>query len=220
MPDDFGDRCPGHPGVDPDGCGALVGVQINGTALFTKSRNVTLTIIPPRRATGFLVSNEGGFPTRRSSRSTGSGPVTKRWTLPGAGKESETKLVYLRFVGPGIPDTNQLNDSILLDQLPPVVSKNGIKATQTQRGGAPMCQIRVPARDRGRKGQRSEVRNVRLLGRRNKVLASGRAGSALNVRPSALTGQVRAIARDRAGNNSQAVTVKTGSCRRDRRGNR
>ena len=79
------------------------------------------------------------------------------------------------------------------------------------------CQIRVSARDQGRSGQRSEVRSVSLVNRRGRVLDTARAGNPLIVRLSAVAGEVRAIAQDRAGNNSAAVVVKSDACRRRNR---
>jgi hypothetical protein len=116
-----------------------VGVSINSAALYTRSPDVTLSVVWPEGADTVLVSNDGGFAAAKAF------PVADKisWTLDSSGLERLPKTVCVRFMCTtpdvvGLPlassSTGQLatttcsgssssyTDDIILDQTPPVVT--------------------------------------------------------------------------------------------------
>jgi hypothetical protein len=93
------------------------GLSINNAALYTSTVDVTLNIIAPPRATGMMISNDGGFAGAEVV------PIQAAvsWKLVSSGPERLPRVVYLRFLGPTLAQT--YTDDVILDQSPPTLSR-------------------------------------------------------------------------------------------------
>jgi hypothetical protein len=96
------------------------GVTVNSGANYTTSRSVTLAISWPVGATGMAISNDGGF--RSVSVTNASLTSTYDWTIDDSVQGIYTKIVYVRFSGPGIDSSRSYSDDIILDNKAPLVA--------------------------------------------------------------------------------------------------
>jgi hypothetical protein len=96
-----------------------IGVSINDGSSYTRSKAVTIELVWPRGATAARISNDGGF----KPSSTRSVPLASsiKWELDDSVKGSYTKIVYVRFTGPGIDSTETYTDDIILDTVSPIL---------------------------------------------------------------------------------------------------
>jgi hypothetical protein len=124
---------------DPPGAPRVYGVSVNQGALFTNSRDVTLSLAYPRSTTGVMLANDGGFldalaldPSPRM-----------RWRLASSGSERLPKTVYVRFIsGPFVTDS--FSDDIVLDEKEPSVLTATVRAAKAS---AARRVVRIRARD-------------------------------------------------------------------------
>jgi len=89
------------------------GVSINDAALYTTSLNVTLSIVPPGRASSMMISNDGGFADAKWI------PVktTLPWKLRSGYSDRSTRIVYARF-----DYGHDYSDDIIFDSEAPAIS--------------------------------------------------------------------------------------------------
>lgn len=107
-----------------------IGVSINDGNPYTNTRDVQLMVRTPGCATGIRVSNDGDF-----SNSTLVPPTSSiSWQLDDRVQGKYTKLVYVRFTGPGVNESQTFTDDIIMDTQAPTVSL--LKATSTGSGNA------------------------------------------------------------------------------------
>lgn len=97
-----------------------IGISINDAADYTVDANVELSISWPAGATAMIVSNDGGFRTKSSKSMDVAEAVS--WKIDDALQAVYTKVVYVRFSGPGIDSSRTYSDDIVLDNRAPVVS--------------------------------------------------------------------------------------------------
>jgi len=105
-----------------------VGVSVNSGANYTTSKSVTLGISWPVGATGMAISNDGGF--RSSSVTNASLAASYEWTIDDSVQGVYTKIVYVRFSGPGIDSSRSYSDDIIFDNKAPTV----VSSTAEQAG--------------------------------------------------------------------------------------
>ena len=99
-----------------------VGITVNSGANYTTSKAVTLGISWPVGATGMAISNDGGF---RSSSVTNAALATSyEWTIDDSVQGVYTKIVYVRFSGPGIDSSRAYSDDIIFDNKAPTVASS------------------------------------------------------------------------------------------------
>lgn len=97
------------------------GVSIDDGALYTNSRDVTLTITPPYwLPSSAVVANDGGFVDGRLSRL--GGPTEIPWRLVDGPADRTVRHVYLSFTGNGREASVPVMDDIVLDTRAPLVS--------------------------------------------------------------------------------------------------
>ena len=97
-----------------------VGVSINGGDAYTNEAKVVLNVAWPDYATEVNISNDGGFKPTKTSNFVVNDEVN--WSLDDSVKGSFTKVIYLRFIGPGVDSTRIYSDDIILDTTPPVLT--------------------------------------------------------------------------------------------------
>ena len=225
---DADDDCPdqGGPGRPrprngcPDGGGAAPGpwpclrqrmteegVTINDRAIGTNTTSVTLGLFWPQGTTHILVSNDGGGPFERFGLQS-----CIPWKLRSAGRERDTRVVYVRFRGPSVNDEAQ--DDIVLDETRPRVRAASVERAPARRN---RFRIKVRARDTGSGVSRLEV----LDRRRRRIERIGVCAKSRKVCPKSLRTTkalrttraprfVRAI--DAAGNRSRVMRMRSTSC--------
>jgi hypothetical protein len=101
-----------------------IGISINDSANFTTNKEVNLSISWPVGATSMIVSNDGGF---RGINAV-SMPLNSnvKWVIDDSVEGLYTKIVYVRFIGPGIDASRSYSDDIIFDNRPPsVLSSTG-----------------------------------------------------------------------------------------------
>jgi hypothetical protein len=185
--------------------GTRTGVTINNGAEATNTTAVSLRIRKPAGATAVLISNDGSFdsPTQVSVAAND----TYAWTLDARGSQRRARVVYVRFVGPGIDVDQTYTDDILLDTTAPTVTA----ATVNSRTATKVATARVAAKDTGSGVQRIQYSAFKST-KKAKVLKLKNSRS-FRVKPSAAK-WVRAI--DLAGNASKwkRVTYRAHNGRR------
>ena len=97
-----------------------VGVTINNGANYTTSKSVGLNIVWPDYASTVRISNDGGFKTDLTRTYDVDTPIN--WELDDTVSGIYTKIVYIRFDGPGIDTTRTYSDDIIFDNRPPAVA--------------------------------------------------------------------------------------------------
>ncbi|MBU6364140.1 MAG: VCBS repeat-containing protein [Acidobacteria bacterium] len=171
-----------------------VGVSINEGAPYVSKAGVRLSLVWPAGATTVTIANDGGFADARSF------PVATRipWTLRASGPEREPRIVYVRFSGGGVSDTQTFSDDTILDRRRPVITR--VEASAVGRGPSRFA-LRVTAKDRI-----SGVSQMSISSRKSRpVTVRFRAEQGVISR----AGRVRVRVRDRAGNWSQWRWVLT-----------
>ena len=113
------------PVVPPSPPTGEVGVSINMGDSYSNTKNVTLNLVWPARATAVRISNDGGFAA--SSTQTKELTASIDWVLDDSVKGLFTKVVYVRFNG--VADTTKTyTDDIILDTTAPVVESSSASA--------------------------------------------------------------------------------------------
>jgi hypothetical protein len=173
--------------VSNPGCTTgTTGVSINAGSTFTNSPGVILTIHEPAGATAVSISNDGGFASPTTSAIACGDSYA--WTLTTTPTGRLSKIVYVRFGGPGIDADKTFTDDIALDQAAPLMR------TATLSKGTTRYVLALRASDSG-----SGVARVQLASSRTaRRFASLAYRPKLTVRYKATARWVRAI--DRAGN--------------------
>jgi hypothetical protein len=97
-----------------------VGITVNSGANYTTSKSVTLGISWPVGATGMAISNDGGF--RSNSVTNAALASAYEWTIDDSVQGVYTKIVYVRFSGPGIDSSRSYSDDIIFDNKAPTVA--------------------------------------------------------------------------------------------------
>lgn len=100
-----------------------VGLTVNQAANYTQDKNVTLGVVWPEHATSMRISNDGGFGAGATTVMDPSASVP--WVLDDSVAGLYTKVVYLRFSGPGIDSTRTYSDDIIFDNTAPRVTQAG-----------------------------------------------------------------------------------------------
>lgn len=100
-----------------------VGLTVNQAANYTQDKNVTLGVVWPEHATSMRLSNDGGFGAGTTTVMDPSASVP--WVLDDSVAGLYTKVVYLRFSGPGIDSTRTYSDDIIFDNTAPRVTQAG-----------------------------------------------------------------------------------------------
>ncbi|MEZ5159256.1 MAG: PKD domain-containing protein [Candidatus Nanopelagicales bacterium] len=122
--------------VTPNPPGGDVGVSINNADPYTRTKNVSLAIVWPEHATSMRISNDGGFRDGQTLDVVDRVP----WVLDDTVTGKFTKVVYLRFAGPGIDESQTYSDDIILDTDAPIVTQASAfiadRGTQTTALGA------------------------------------------------------------------------------------
>ena len=99
-----------------------IGLSIkNGDAL-TNTKNVTLNPVWPEYATAIRISNDGGFAASKTVTKDLASSID--WELDDSVKGIFTKVVYIRFSGPGIDATRTYSDDIILDTTAPIIESS------------------------------------------------------------------------------------------------
>jgi DNA-binding beta-propeller fold protein YncE len=106
------------------------GVSILDGNSYINSKSVELNLVWPRYATSVRVSNDGGFSNAKSS--TLSLTPTVKWELDDSIKGIFTKVVYVRFSGPGVDSTKTYSDDIILDTTAPTINSSTAVATTSK----------------------------------------------------------------------------------------
>jgi hypothetical protein len=99
-----------------------VGLTVNDGANYTTSKNVSLSISWPVGATSMAISNDGGF--RSGSVTNSSLSSSYDWTIDDSIQGVYTKIVYVRFSGPGIDSSRSYSDDIIFDNKAPTVASS------------------------------------------------------------------------------------------------
>lgn len=143
--------------------GTRTGVTINNGAEATNTTAVSLRIRKPSGATAVLISNDGSFdaPTQVPVAAND----TYAWTLDARGSQRRARVVYVRFVGPGIDADQTYSDDILLDTTAPTVTA----ATVNSRAATKVATARVAAKDTGSGVQRIQY-SAKKSAKKAKVL--------------------------------------------------
>jgi hypothetical protein len=176
--------------------GEAIGVTIEGSARYTNSPNVELTIRTPDAASGLYVSNDGGFnrpftvPLQPSWR--------YRWSLDSSGPERLPKTVYVRFAGACVDSLQTFTDDIILDETAPTLRTPTAQAPAKGRSGSLTLSLKAVDNASG-------VSSVEVRRAKARVLAAKyKRRLRLNGSPEKLTVRVR----DGAGNHSPWKKVK------------
>jgi YVTN family beta-propeller protein len=99
-----------------------IGLSIkNGDAL-TNTKNVILNPVWPEYATAIRISNDGGFAASKTVTKDLASSID--WELDDSVKGIFTKVVYIRFSGPGIDATRTYSDDIILDTTAPIIESS------------------------------------------------------------------------------------------------
>lgn len=99
-----------------------VGVSINAGANYTTDKEVSLSVSWPVGATSMTISNDGGF--RVSTAKNFSLSQSVAWQLDDSIDGLYTKIVYVRFAGPGIDASRTFTDDIIFDNRAPTVMRS------------------------------------------------------------------------------------------------
>lgn len=187
--------------VAPRAPGGPVGVSMDDGAVYTNDPHVDVAPIWPRFATRMLISNDGGF--RKATPQVVTDLVS--WLLdvtPSGGPDRYTRVIYVRFSGPGIDETKTFSDDIVLDMKPPVISTAALttRAASTAKRTR-LFRVAVTAKD-----DRSGVATVQAAASRSAPLSWQKYKKVALVRSARTPAWVRA--RDRAGNVSRWHRVK------------
>jgi hypothetical protein len=129
-----------------------VGITVNNGANYTTSRNVNLAISWPVGATGMAISNDGGF--RSGSVTNASLNISYDWTIDDSVQGVYTKIIYVRFSGPGIDSSRSYSDDIIFDNKAPTVA-----ASTAEKAGAYVV-LTLAARDEESGLSKIEINNV------------------------------------------------------------
>ncbi len=186
-----------------------VGVSINNGSSYTRDKDVTLRLVWPKGATAVAVANDGGFgdPTTY--------PLGTKiaWTLDNSVKGKFTKVVYVRFTGPGADANRNYSDDIILDTDPPTIEAASASTTGTKAAELSGLAARSPKRTTYRvkvraKDRLSGIRKVRVAGAQGgpQRILKYRAGSLRVVLPVAKHLKIKV--RDGAGNWSRLRLVR------------
>jgi hypothetical protein len=97
-----------------------VGISINNGSRYSNSANVELNVNGPIGSTSAVISNDGGFAKSRTETVQVGSNI--QWKLDDSIKGLYTKVVYVRFYGPGIDNTKTYSDDIILDTASPITS--------------------------------------------------------------------------------------------------
>jgi uncharacterized protein YaiE (UPF0345 family) len=98
------------------------GLSVLDGKSFTNSKSVKLNLIWPPFAQEVRISNDGGFAPSKTRTVSLSNFVD--WELDDSVKGVFTKVVYVRFDGPGIDTTKTYSDDIILDTTAPVLESS------------------------------------------------------------------------------------------------
>lgn len=211
-----GDPGGGDPGggtpdpTDPIGT-QRVGITVNGGALYTSSRSVTLSIKPPEGTTSLWLSNDGGFANLGSAGDAVRTPLnaggTYTWTLPSSGNERLPKTVYVRFRG-SANEHLTLSDDIVLDQTAPSVTSATVApaASAAAASAAPLRKATVRVRGKDANSGVAYVQVARRPGRQVVTKRASKSAAKVVVKGLGARPYVRVI--DRAGNVSRWVRAR------------
>ncbi len=147
---------PAAPSSCPRPPAGATGLSVNGTARWTSSRAVRLSVRWPRCATKMLLSNTPGFASSVTLAVAASGT----WILPRPPGGHGTATVYLRFSGGGTGSATTYRDSIAVDLVAPRLFSAGATRVTGPAVRAWTYAVRAKATDVG-----SGVARV-MLGRR------------------------------------------------------
>ena len=128
-----------------------IGVSISSGANYTITKSVSLEVSWPVGATSMTISNDGGF--RSSSAKTFALSRSVQWELDDSVEGLYTKIVYVRFGGPGIDVARTFTDDIILDNRAPVVTQSKGEITGS------FLILSVSAKDEESGLQSIEIRN-------------------------------------------------------------
>ncbi len=182
-----------------------VGITIDRGANYTTSKNVALSISWPVGATGMSISNDGGF--RTGTVANASPSATYDWSIDDSVQGIYTKIIYVRFSGPGIDSSRSYSDDIIFDNKTPIVT-----TSKAEEAGAYIV-LTLAATDEESGLFKVEINNV------DKTISAdyaatvlvkasdlGLGGSSLSVRKSSL-GSLRIRISDRAGNKTSWISL-------------
>ncbi len=182
-----------------------VGITVNSGANYTTSKAVTLGISWPVGATGMAISNDGGF---RSASVTNAALATSyEWTIDDSVQGVYTKIVYVRFSGPGIDSSRSYSDDIIFDNKAPIV------ATSTAEQAGSFIVLTLAATDEESGLSKIEINNVDKTVNADysttvlvKASDVGLGASSSSVRKMAL-GSLRIRISDKAGNKTSWIVL-------------
>ena len=182
-----------------------VGITVNGGANYTTSNSVTLGISWPVGATGMAISNDGGF--RSSSVTNASLATSFDWTIDDSVQGVYTKIVYVRFSGPGIDSSRAYSDDIIFDNKAPAV------ASSTAEQAGSYIVLTLAASDEESGLSKVEINNVDKTVNADysttvlvKASDVGLGASSASVRKLAL-GSLRIRLSDKAGNKTSWISL-------------
>ena len=99
-----------------------IGISINAAANYTTSKSVLLSVSWPVGASSMTVSNDGGFRAPTAKVLSLSNLIS--WELDDSVKGIYTKVVYIRFGGPGIDSSRTYFDDVILDTTAPIIESS------------------------------------------------------------------------------------------------
>jgi hypothetical protein len=99
-----------------------IGISIDLGANYTTTKDVLLSVSWPVGATSMTISNDGGFRGPAVKSFTLSNSIL--WELVDGLVGMYTKIVYIRFNGPGIDTSRTYFDDIILDATAPIVESS------------------------------------------------------------------------------------------------
>lgn len=139
-------------------------VTINGGALFTNSRDVTLTVGRPPGASSLRLSNTSVFDAAPFRRFSADGSY--RWRLGPTGLGRDVRRVHLSYLEWGLPGRpalpRELADDIVLDERAPRLLSATVSSRRTKRAlGSRSRTLRLRARD-----NRSGVKRMQVTRKR------------------------------------------------------
>lgn len=202
--------------IYPSAISSETGISIDEGSAYTNDAKVVLGIAWPDYVTGVKISNDGGFLPSKTSSFDVKDEIN--WTLDSSVKGSFTKVVYIKFTGPGADPSRVYSDDIILDTTAPTLTSVVGVAEQPSESSVSVAALRAKPRSAGArltvraKDALSGIGQVQLKtssrGRITTVKTSNPKSTSRSVRIKTTKSLVYVRVVDRAGNPSRWLTVR------------
>lgn len=202
--------------IFPSSVSSETGISIDEGSPYTNDAKVVLSIAWPDYVTGVRISNDGGFLPSKTSSFDVKDEIT--WILDSSVKGSFTKVVYIKFTGPGADPSRVYSDDIILDTTAPTLTSVVGVSEQPSESSVSVAALRAKPRSAGArltvraKDALSGIGQVQLKsssrGRITTVKTSNPKATSRNIRIKTTKSLVYVRVVDRAGNPSRWLTVR------------